>query len=110
MLLWIIGIIVILTLTLAGFGVYYYQKYHNVNAQITEKDAIIATQTTIIEGNQKTIEANNKEIYLSHARYDKLKDALIQKAKENEAVQKPVGEKAITDCIEKHGFKVGVKK
>ncbi len=104
---WIIVAIIIIVLSIGGY--FAYQKYHNVNAQIAEKDSIIATQQTIIEGNQKMIEANLEQIKVISGRYKSLKDELAQYIKDAEAIQKPVGESAITDCIEKHGFKVEVK-
>ncbi len=108
---WIVSTIIVIAISIGGY--FTYQKYNSLdglNAKIAEKDAIIATQQTIIEGNQKTIEANNIVIANKDRLYKSLKDKLAQYIKDSEAIQKPVGEKAITDCIEKHGFKVEVKK
>ncbi len=108
---WIVGVIIVIVL---GIGIYFaYQKYNSLdalNAKIAEKDSIIATQQTIVESNQKIIESNNKEISLISTRYRKLKDALEKAAKANEAIQKPVGESNITNCLDRHGFSSTIKK
>ncbi len=101
---WIAGAIIVIVLSVGGY--FAYQKYHDVNAQIAEKDSIIATQQTIIEGNQKMIDANLEQIKVINGRYKSLKDKLTQYIKDAEAIQKPVGEKAIGECLAKHGFEV----
>lgn len=108
---WITPVILLIILLITGYLLY--QKYNSLdalNAKIAEKDSIIAAQTAIIESNLETIKTNNSEIYRINTRYKSLKDMLERAAKKNEAIQKPVGESAITECLDKHGLKPAVKK
>jgi len=99
---WVGGIMLLLAIG----GYFVYQKYNNINAKIAEKDAIITTQQAVIESNQKTIEANNLVIANKDMLYRSLKKKLVKYIKEAENIQKPVGEKAIHECLAKHGFEM----
>jgi len=103
---WAIGIFLIFVI----IGYFGYQKYRNINTQIAKMDSIIAVQQTIIEGNQKTIEANDIVIAEKERLYRNLKGKLTQYIKDAEAIKPPQGKIAIQECFGKHGFKPEVGK